>query len=513
MSSILKVNTIQDTDGNNIINENANVITIGASGDTITVPAGATVSGFTSAGIDDNATSVAITIDSSERVGIGTTTPLENLTVESSSFPIVAISNNSATNPTNGVALDLIERSTPGAVFGQNGVYGFRQFLDASANRFDIISGNQTTTNTRLSIERDTGNIGIGINSPTATLHVSSGNSGVTPNVNADNLFIENNGAAGITIGSSTSEKGNIFFADSGNALDGYIQYAHDTRYLRFATAGSERLRIDSSGIVLVGKTSTALGTAGTEIQPSGRIDATRDGAVSALFNRLTSDGDIVQFKKDGTTVGSIGSRSGLSDIYIESVSSGRLRANGTDVAGWNSSTGTFFSATDNGNDLGTTVNRWNDLYLGGGVYLGGTGSANLLDDYEEGTFTPTIIGTSSTGTFTPNGSYTRGRYTKVGRVVNIYFGLVYSSFTGTGNIKLGGLPFASEDTFMEVPPSIQATGITKPSNSAIAGKLTRNSTEVQIFTYDTASTVMSRTSLAVDAAGEFYFSLTYNTA
>ena len=68
MSSILKVDTIQDQSGNNIINESGNVITIGASGDTITVPAGATVSGFTSAGIDDNATSTAITISSDEDV-------------------------------------------------------------------------------------------------------------------------------------------------------------------------------------------------------------------------------------------------------------------------------------------------------------------------------------------------------------------------------------------------------------------------------------------------------------
>ena len=41
MSSIIKVDTVQDTDGNNIINENANTVTIGASGDTITIPAGA----------------------------------------------------------------------------------------------------------------------------------------------------------------------------------------------------------------------------------------------------------------------------------------------------------------------------------------------------------------------------------------------------------------------------------------------------------------------------------------
>jgi hypothetical protein len=40
------------------------------------------------------------------------------------------------------------------------------------------------------------------------------------------------------------------------------------------------------------------------------------------------------------------------------------------------------------------------DLYLSGGVYLGGTGAANLLDDYEEGTWTPafTNIGTGTYG-------------------------------------------------------------------------------------------------------------------
>ena len=85
MSSILKVDTIQDQAGNNIISEAANVITIGASGDTITVPAGAIVSGFTSAGIDDNATSTAMTITSAERVGINVTSPGGLLHVQSAS--------------------------------------------------------------------------------------------------------------------------------------------------------------------------------------------------------------------------------------------------------------------------------------------------------------------------------------------------------------------------------------------------------------------------------------------
>ena len=78
MASIIKVDTIQDQDGNNIISEAANTITIGASGDTITIPSGAT---FASVGIDDNATSTAITIDSSENIGIGTASPSTKLHV------------------------------------------------------------------------------------------------------------------------------------------------------------------------------------------------------------------------------------------------------------------------------------------------------------------------------------------------------------------------------------------------------------------------------------------------
>ena len=46
MTSTIKVDNIQDQDGNNIINENANTITIGASGDTVTLASGASQSGF-----------------------------------------------------------------------------------------------------------------------------------------------------------------------------------------------------------------------------------------------------------------------------------------------------------------------------------------------------------------------------------------------------------------------------------------------------------------------------------
>ena len=77
MTAILKVDTIQDTSGNNIINESSDTITIGASGDTISIPSGATFNingtagtGVGVAGITSSADGTAITIDSSENVSM-----------------------------------------------------------------------------------------------------------------------------------------------------------------------------------------------------------------------------------------------------------------------------------------------------------------------------------------------------------------------------------------------------------------------------------------------------------
>ena len=88
MSSIIKVDTVQDTDGNNIINENANTITIGASGDTISIPAGATLAnngtatGF--AAIDWQSTIVTgatHTASANQGIWINTTSNACNLTL------------------------------------------------------------------------------------------------------------------------------------------------------------------------------------------------------------------------------------------------------------------------------------------------------------------------------------------------------------------------------------------------------------------------------------------------
>jgi len=208
--------------------------------------------------------------------------------------------------------------------------------------------------------------------------------------------------------------------------------------------ATSTAMTLDASGNLLVGKTSTAFNTAGFELfgnADKGKFWATRDGGVAAAFNRKSSDGDIALFAKDGTTVGSIQSRAGVvSTIVLDPRSGGGGLTGGgaalypTDNAG---------SPNDGYLTLGDASGRFKDLYLSGGVYLGGTGSANFLSDYETGTFTPTITGDLAAPTL----AYTRqdGYYTKVGNIVHCNIYVQTSVRTGgSGNLRIQGLPFTS---------------------------------------------------------------------
>ena len=154
----------------------------------------------------------------------------------------------------------------------------------------------------------------------------------------------------------------------------------------------------------------------------------TRDTAGSIKVDRKTSDGNIIELQKDGTTVGNIGVASSDLNIYGDV----GIKFSGDDVRPTDSSG----NNSDNAVDLGHFDVRWKDLYLGGNIYLGGTGSANALDDYEEGTFTPTLnFGTATTQL---------GSYVKVGNVCHIFINIAdFSDITTSSNIIIT-LPFTS---------------------------------------------------------------------
>ena len=242
----------------------------------------------------------------------------------------------------------------------------------------------------------------------------------------------------GATVGSIASVGGSDIKVVLSSDGDQYITGNATSNYMTFSAANQERMRLDASGNLLVG--TTTMNGEGITLNASNYLYAKRSGAAAGLFDRNTNDGDIVEFRKSGATVGSIGTTS--SDLYIGTGDTTIRFADGVNGV---IPTGTNGAQRDGAVNLGAASNRFQHLYLSGGVYLGGTGSANKLDDYEEGTFTPTLVGTGTAGV-RGSGSIQRGKYTKVGNIVHfqLYIDAVSWSTAPTGHLRIRNLPFSS---------------------------------------------------------------------
>jgi hypothetical protein len=258
-------------------------------------------------------------------------------------------------------------------------------------------------------------------------------------------LVISTSANSGLTINSGTASTGNIFFSDGTSGSEpfrGYIQYDHSSDSLRLGASGSEKARIDSSGNLLVGTTANDVGSSssveGITLSSGsfgGYISAARSGGTVARLNRQTSDGQILDFRKDGTTVGSIGVDNSDNLVVTGNPSHSGFMIGAETIAPY-----TGGALRDASEDFGSASYRWRNLYLSGGVYLGGTGSANLLDDYEEGTWTPVLrFGNATTGiTYTTQS----GNYVKIGNQITVSCEVQLSSKgSATGNATLGGFP------------------------------------------------------------------------
>jgi hypothetical protein len=377
----------------------------------------------------DDSFSAALSI-AGQNVGIGTSSPVSKLHIDESAAAGTGILLTNDNN-TSGTYSDIKWQYTPSDPSYGSGIR-FKQLDTTHGGQLEFFTDNTSGTYTqRMTITED-GNVGIGNSTPSNN------------HANANNLVVGNGTAGGIAnyvgtgLGWYAFSRAN---ANNSDAYDGGISYDGSRNLMFHTNAGSERMRIDSSGNLLVGTTTTAnliggTGNDGVALTPN-HIEVGRSGGAGLFINRYTSDGDIAEFRKDGTTVGSIGASGG--EPYIGNGDTGLKFNSANDyIQPFNVSGG---SGRDNAIDIGNSGNRFKDLYLSGGVYLGGTGSANKLDDYEEGTWTPTLnFGGNATGmAFTTQS----GSYVRVGQVVTAQFRIELSAKgSSTGNANFGGLPF-----------------------------------------------------------------------
>ena len=439
------------------------------------------------------------TVDIGERLSIAEGVSLENFKAMDATFSgNVGIRNNDPNLP-----LTITSNSGANAIAiraRSDDDYGFIQFYNhaGTALRGQIFNHNgamsistSTTGTVRLHIDTS-GNVGIG---RTSIAQPSSG---------ATTLAIQ---------GTSTTKGGAIQLYSSDDSVAAYI-YADNVSGLSintstshpmvFRTAAAEAMRIDSAGLLMV---STSADFA------SGTVDgiiAQGTNKPAAAFSN-TATGQIVKFYEGASLVGTIGTKSG--NLYIGTGGTG-LRFNVTDKSVYGADTATGTGAESDGTiSLGVTGARFKDLHLSGGVVFGdaggsGTPTSNTLDSYEEGTWTPTLVGgTSGSATLTVSSA----NYTRVGNKV---FAACYldnvnlSDDTIVGSMRIGGLPFSGASRYTQAASiTYQTISTTYPNLSGYI------QTSQIIINQNMTTTTLARSDCVSTSGRDIMIGVTYITA
>jgi hypothetical protein len=327
-------------------------------------------------------------VNGAGNVGIGTTSPVTALHVESATT--AALPATSGTTQSGGHRI-RIGTSGLGTGILDIGTAGGSGMWLQSTDRTSL------STNYALLLNPNGGNVGIGTTSPSVTL-----------NVVGNARFEASSGNRYVEIASSTSS---IQIGTDGSTQ---FIYGVGSFPLTFSTNGSERMRITSGGNVGIG---TSSADEKLTIQ-SGNIK---------LYSVQNVAND---YRYIGTEYSS-GNGNNKAEI--------RFAIDGSDT-----NTRLTFHTANGGGTINERMRITSDGYLrmatntGGIQFNGDTAAANALDDYEEGTWTPELIGGGGTATY----STRYGWYTKVGRKVTLVWFIMFQKNTINITMGMSGLPF-----------------------------------------------------------------------
>jgi len=414
-----------------------------------------------------------MTIDSSGNVGIGTTNPLGKLHV---------------VIPTNGTALKLNNTLGGGGAYVDLDFDTYATSLAGYANAPATIRviddgsfsghisfrtkgssiGASQTEKVRIT---SSGNVGIGITNPQAMLELSANNNTIGGDARAANNRLRFTDTD--TSKTSGQVNGGIEWYTGDNSDPGvyaYISSATDNvgdGVINFATGNAttidQRMQLDDLGRLLINTTSTSPWPASTPTNRKIIISQNNDYVSIDLVRVDTSIGN-------GNIIGGFNFVGGENSAAMGEVAKIHAAAeeNWTDST---NKTALVFETTAAGNVTSAEVARMTGegylrLKTGGIQFNGDTSAANALDDYEEGTWTPTITGHTLSGT-------TSGKYTKIGRTVVWWAQIVFGS-SGNASAIINGLPFTVAGDGWSGYVAIQNSGINVPIHTFTHGNETK---------------------------------------
>jgi hypothetical protein len=215
------------------------------------------------------------------------------------------------------------------------------QGRDGSGSEIDFVTG--TTPTTRMHVG-SSGKIGIGVTDPDATLDISGGSN----KLGILRIVQRASGAAafGLDMGLDPTTGDPVFSRIVSDTV---------TEVMRI---------VRSSGDLLVGKTAANNTAAGHVLYAGGLQTVVKDDGTVQILNRLSSDGQIIAFRKDSTTIGSIRTTSGDLVICSNETNHSGFRFGSKQILPTNNS-GTII---DNDVDLGDVSFRFDDIFATNGT-------------------------------------------------------------------------------------------------------------------------------------------------
>jgi len=310
------------------------------------------------------------------------------------------------------------------------------------ANGGDISFYEDTGTTAKFFWDASAESLGIGTDSPNQLLHL-------------DNSASSSDSAA-IRIISGTAGTARILLGDTGYGSRGRVLYDNSDDSLQLwgadGTTSTERMRIDSSGNLLVGKTAVGVANAGIELRANNLAAVSRSGDNCLYLNRITDDGSILELRKDNVVVGNIGTANS-GDLYIGNDDTTLLFAGGSDAI---IPRGTAGATRDGAISLGLSSHRFNNFHLSGtasignltiagaqgtdGQVLTSTGSGIAWEDASGGA--TDINGLSDAKTFGTGsimlGDTTTGTLSNANYNVGVGVDMLNSLTSGYANIAIG---------------------------------------------------------------------------